>query len=368
MDVQKDFDTLYGDLCQLGNTVETLAMWNQAVRMADARNDLYWGILYRMHLVEVAVFVGAHDQALMSFSWILTQYDRDPTWEEEFSTGHLMWMYKWIVEQIAGYPQISKQKMEQLVSDMEKRYRTYGYSLRAVEAIRIIHAIEMNQRDLAHLSYQKWMASQRDEMNDCPACEVHTEIMYDLYQEDDASALHKAQPLIENQIKSCSTTPVATYSLLLIPCLRLKQFDFADQLQQRGHSQVRKDPYYSGYVGEHLRYFALTRQWEKGLSLLSHTISHSLQAQLPYNRLQYFWGVRLFLLLYQQMGSTINLPLSIDERIVLPKEQVAYDCHWLSNYFYDQAQSLARQFDLRNGNDHYTKLTIENDQLAYKTW
>ena len=102
----------------LGHTPAAVAVCEQAVALADSHNDVGLGFAAREALIEAATFAGRPDAAIVAFSWCLAQSDRNP---EEFPEGGLLWQYKWIVDNVADFPNISSVQIDELFADMAVR-------------------------------------------------------------------------------------------------------------------------------------------------------------------------------------------------------------------------------------------------------
>ena len=115
----------------------------EAVRLADAHNDLKQGFQTRRQLTEAAVFAGRPDVMLVAFSWRLAQCDRDPA---QFKERELLWEYKWVVDNLPDFPQVTRGQIEAALADMERRYRRCGSTMHGYYQKR--RAVLMDMGDL----------------------------------------------------------------------------------------------------------------------------------------------------------------------------------------------------------------------------
>lgn len=106
-----------------------IALVEEAVRLADARNDLKEGFRTRCALTAASVFAGQADVTLVAFSWRLAQCDRDPA---TFKERELLWEYKWVVENLPNFPEVTRPQIEAMLADMVRRYERAGSTLHAV--------------------------------------------------------------------------------------------------------------------------------------------------------------------------------------------------------------------------------------------
>src|SRR5713226_3290360 len=106
-----------------------LALVEEAVNLADAHNDTAAGFDTRLEYVSAALFAGQPDRMLVAFAWMLSQFDRDP---EAYDAHRLLWQYKWVVNALPDFPQITRAQIEEMFADMERRYRAFGASMQTI--------------------------------------------------------------------------------------------------------------------------------------------------------------------------------------------------------------------------------------------
>jgi hypothetical protein len=105
----------------LGHGPAQVSLLEEAVCLADTHGDADESFRLRTELATAAMLGGRPDVLLVAFSWCVAQYDRDPNrfkGEEEFS---LLWRYKWAVENLVAFPQVSRTEIDNLLNDMERR-------------------------------------------------------------------------------------------------------------------------------------------------------------------------------------------------------------------------------------------------------
>ncbi|HEY7423687.1 MAG TPA: hypothetical protein VH682_05525, partial [Gemmataceae bacterium] len=141
-----------------------MTLLEEAVRLADAHQDSAQGNAARKKLVKTAVFSGYPEKALVAFSWRLAQSDRQP---ECFPEKDLLWQYKWIVGNLAHFPQITRQQIEEALDDLARRSQRCGCGLRAVYSLRQSIAHVMHEPTLAREYYRKWEKTPRDWNTNC---------------------------------------------------------------------------------------------------------------------------------------------------------------------------------------------------------
>lgn len=212
-----------------------VALLEEAVREADTSTDLEAGFYARLELITAATFSGAKEKAMVAFSWCLGQVDANP---EVFDEEDLMWQYKWVVEELVAYPQISRQQIGDMLEDMQRRYTRLGISLRPVHYLRWTNGMRMGDLDLAMAEAEKWYAAPRDHFADCTACErnKHAELAIRLGKNEEA--LELARAILAGKLK-CESIPHSTYALVLKPLMRLGRIDEARHYHEKRSEERR---------------------------------------------------------------------------------------------------------------------------------
>jgi hypothetical protein len=275
-------------------------------------------------LVKEASFSNKPDVALVAFSWLLAQSDRDP---ERFPETDLLWSYKWVADNLPAFPQISRAKIDDTFADMERRFQRCGASLRPVHKIRCSAAIAMGDREQARKHFAVWVDARRDWVSDCPACDLDSQVEFLVLEERDEAALERARPIIDGSVR-CGGVPHTTLASLLLPLLRLGRFEDAALLHERGDRLIAGSRRWVGPSAEHLLYLVLTRETERAERLLEHRLPWAQESPDLAKKFLFLGAARL-------------LRPEMDE----------------------PARALAARFDARNGNDHFRRKIARNDEL-----
>ena len=262
-----------------------------AIKLADSQQDIEVGIRLRIYLMSTLSRCGYPEKLLVAFSWCLAQYDLDP---EKFAgyEPRLMWSYKWVTEKIARFPQISQQQIESTFADMERRYLSSGRSLRVVYQKRVLAAILMGDHDLSSQYYEKWKEAAPDSSQDCAGCELAEEVDFLLFIDKDKQALNKAKPITSGKIK-CTELPQYTLSKLLIPLVKLKQFDIAVTYHLQNWHLVSENNGLLRQLSEEILFLSLTNNIIKAIKLTEKNIRIALKTYAIGDRF-YFLPCSLF--------------------------------------------------------------------------
>lgn len=337
---------------------ERVMLMEEAVRVADRKGDEIEQLDARGELIESATFGAAPEKALVAFSWCLAKYEEIAN---SYTRWTIMWKYKWIMNTIYCFPQISREKIEEMHRDMESRYLRAGYSLRPVHESRMHTAMSWGDREEAEKQFQAWQDAPRDQVSNCQACETNGQATYFFYFERDEQGLHKAAPLLRGTLR-CSTIPQHTYALVLMPLFRLGRVEEAMQYHRKGYRLIAHNKDYLNSATEHLEFLIVTDNLERALSLFEDHLSWALNVSNQEARFRFYKAALLLLDLLRERGKE-RLWLRLPPAFPLWRASREYEVSELVRWFEGAVQSLAKKFNERNGNDYFTCLIGETMRL-----
>jgi hypothetical protein len=327
-----------------------VAVLEEAVRLADAQDDLELGFRARESLVTAAEFSGAPEKALVAFTWQLAQCDRFPG---RFDEWHVLWQYKWIVVSLPAFPHVPRERIESAIIDLETRYAPFGAGPRAGYKLRWRVARGMGQLAECRRWLDAWRDTRRDSLSDCAACDAAEEIEARLAMGDQQEALRLAIPVLGGRL-TCAEVPHFTLAELLLPLLEMGEIEQARQNHERGYRLVSRNPKFLRAVAHHVAYLALTEQLPAGLRLLERHLGWALEASHKRDAFEFLLAARLLLARIAHAGRrrSLRLPSSFPLRRDDARYEVAAILDWLDA----ELAALAARFDERNSNAYHSGL------------
>ncbi|WP_340021240.1 hypothetical protein MHI24_19815 [Paenibacillus sp. FSL K6-1096] len=324
-----------------------LELLEQAVRVADAAGDIDQGYEARSEIVELGSFHGYPMKALVAFSWQLGQYDRNPGRFDDYS---LMWSYKWVLDRITAFADISRTQIENLLEDMKARYAAEGYSSRTYHYYRANILEDFGELEASQAEWAIVQTMDRDEMSDCEACEQHSLVEFLAKQGDDEATVKAAEPILKGKM-TCGEVPHVTITKVLFPLLRLGRQKEADKLQKKGYKLVKGNRDFLYHQGEHIGYLTLTDPI-KALEVFEEYVASSLDHENPVDQMIFnAYSAKMFRRLSEEsIRFQVKLPAGH------PCEHQSEDVAALAKHFQQLALATAEKLDKRNGNGYYTEL------------
>ncbi len=335
-----------------------LLLLEEVARMADSQNDIETGFNIRKEIVRQGMFNGHHLNAITAFSWRLACCEKYP---QEFDISNLLWEYKWIVNLVYLFPDVPKDKIEQLFEDMKNKYNQEGASLRPYYCMKCKYLFGSGFGEMAEEYYSKWINSPRDSYSDCKACDVDNQVYYLLYTKNYEKALDIVQPILLRRL-SCAEVPHITYNRLLLPLLELGRLDDAQSFHEKGYKLIHKNKGFLEYMGNHLLYLTIT-DVNMALNVFEKHFQWAFDTLTLYYKFDFYLASWVMFLKLKKIGKD-------DVKVHLQK-----DCNIIEKYnlntiedilawFEKQTRDMANKFNTRNGNDYFNIMIQDKLKLV----
>ncbi|HEX8068997.1 MAG TPA: hypothetical protein VF546_03535 [Pyrinomonadaceae bacterium] len=333
------------------------ALVEEAVRLADTYGTIREQLETREELIHAGTFGGAYDKALVAYSWCLAQYDRHPHASSLVDTYKLLWRYKWIMANIAGFPQVTRAQLDEMLADMERRYRAAGYGLRPVWSARYRVAKVCGDRELAFEAYNTMRAMSRDLLSDCAACDLDEQVTFHIWSGKHAQALSLAERLLSGGLR-CATVPQRTYARVLWPLFRLGRYDDAAYYHLKGYRLITGSRDWVDEYADHMLFLALTDNLDRAVALFARHLRFALKAV---NQKDKFLFLRAAWFLCARLAAKgrATLKLRLPRAFPAYERTGLYETARLAAWLEAETRAIAARFDERDGNDYYTQLVAE---------
>ncbi|MCR4647108.1 MAG: hypothetical protein K5695_17165 [Oscillospiraceae bacterium] len=326
---------------------------NAAITEADNENAHEWRIYFRYEYVEESIFHDDNYKAIIRFPEMLAIFDEHPELEDEYYDDVLQ-AYKWVLENMSDYYQISREEIESYYADYEKRCKKYGYSLRVAHLKKAFFYMPID-RALAIAEFEAYQRTPHDVTSDCKACETNQEMKFQLYLGNEEEALRIAQPLFSGELR-CGEVPHVTYGKLTDYYLYKGDLREAAYYGARCERLIGNEPEFLNYLAVLLELYSRINP-NHGWRLFKQSIENYLNCRNPINRMHFATGA------YRLLAVVVDLAEDPDDRytqsaivklLPVPEEEKGISLEKLRDYFYGIAESHAGLLDKRNGTSYYT--------------
>ena len=316
-----------------------VALLRRAVDLADARGSRDDGWRLRLQLIDALYDAPDDEQQLLHFAWCIAQHDADPT---RFSFDALSWSYKWIVTHAASSPHIAARRVLALVDDMARRFVALGKGERAVAQHRALVAGALGDLDSSRHWLGEWERAPRDALSDCAACDPSRRARLYGALGDDEAHIELALGVIRSGAR-CAPVPGSTHAYLLAPLRRRGESRLALEHHLLGYRLVQNEPSEVGAHGEHLAIAAHAGLYDEAIAMIERHLPHALTGAPDSGTLSFFVALAFALSELSDAGIR-ELPIRLPERLV------SRDVTDLGAWAREEAATLMRAFDERNGN------------------
>jgi hypothetical protein len=334
------------------------ALLEEAVRLADLTGDVNLGFEVRQQYMDAANFAGQVDQMTVAFSWCLAQADLDP---EQFPQFELLWKFKWVLSHLPEFPQVPWLQIDSLLADMTRRYEQAGSTGRAIHTKHRALAMHRGDRKAASRAHRALLATPRDWLSDCAACEMDSTVDYLIFLGRDDKAVQEAGPILAGRHR-CAEVPQRTFARVLLPLLRQRLVEDAMNCHVRGYRMIARNPGFVYAFGNHIDFLNLTDNLPRAVKLFEKHLADALACPARTWRLDFYLAAHLLLQRLTEQGTEV-LKLRLPAAFPLHRSEGRYPLAELAAWFSGQVNELAQQFDVRNGTDYYTRKVADHPAL-----
>lgn len=213
-------------------------------------------------LIEAYVFGQPTPASFAVFSKLLRLWDTHPEYFDAETTNVLFWQFKWIVGDMAAYPQISQAQARGLLDEMRRRYRLAGLGDTAPDRAEYMWAAHLGRDEEAEEWRARWLSHGEDEM-DCGSCK-HGGILRDYVSDGDFERAVEMGPPTEDL---CNREPSSSHRQLAIAYLHLGRGEDAGRHLLR--AQATSDQYDPDDLGVEFEILARGGLLERAFALLA---------------------------------------------------------------------------------------------------
>jgi hypothetical protein len=351
LDYRAEVEGLLDEAAALPHGDARVALLEGAVQLAETHGDVSLSYEARLELIDAATFGGFPDKALDAFAWCRAEQQRAPG---QFDPAELLWKAKWVVGRLHEFPHVTRERVHAALEDLAQAFARAGAGERALLKLRYQTARDMGDADAAAAYWAQWLATPRDALTDCEACELDDELDLHLDREEHEQVLQKAFPLLRGWT-GCAEVPQRTYGSVLYPLLRLGRLEEAQKLHLHGYPAIARNRDFLVTVGEHLEFLALTHNFARALVLLERHLDWALVHASRVDRFGFLCAAVLLFELLRAEGHEV-LTLRLPYGFPLHQADCLYATARLQRWAEGEAQEIARRFDERNGNRRYAQL------------
>ena len=338
-----------------------LALFEEAIREIDAIGDVEFAYHVREEYIRIAVFSGFKEKGLVAFSWCLAQFKDSP---EIFDEQILLWMFKWVAENLTSFPTIPKSQILEIEAEMKLQFQKFDYSLRPVQQVSISNKIMMGDLEEGKKLLPTWNDHPRDNLVDCEACEQNTLVTLATRTQQYEKALEEAEPIFDEKM-TCEEIPHLTHGSVLWPLLKLNRKEECKPHFKKGYALTKNNRVFLSSHSEYLLYCTAISNFDTAMKIFEDSLQWAVETKDIDSQFQFYDSSTLLLQAFARKTSNqkLNLPKEID----CYQENDLYNIEALADWFDKATIQLAEQFNQRNGNKYYTHCRLDKRGLLVES-
>ncbi|MDE5563734.1 MAG: hypothetical protein K2I93_01145, partial [Oscillospiraceae bacterium] len=235
------FEQTERDFQKLERGTPRLNAMRDAIHEADRQQDLKWRFWFRYDYIEESVFCGDRYHAVIMFPELLALYDDSPELQEKVRPS-MMVTFRWIVEAVQEFPQISKTEIDSYFRAFKRRLIEYGYSLHIYYHKRSKFYMYIDKA-IAAADFYRFLEAPIDEISDGKELAYSHQVHYYLSIGDEEAAEKAAAPLLNVRLTS-GNLPATLYDHFTdYYVYTTQEFDKAEKFARLTDPYIDGNPY-----------------------------------------------------------------------------------------------------------------------------
>ena len=323
-----------------------IALIEQILRHVDGAGDPELAFLTRLLGTTAYIYGGEPAKAFVTFSWCVSDFDRNPSGYHQRLQHNLLWQFKAMVNALTKFPEVPLERTYTVLDDMERRYRETGHGMQAVHKHRYLVAAHVGDDAAADRWFEKWQTTPRDSLSDCAGCDPTDVADYLATRGRHVEAVEHADPVLAGRL-DCSEQPQRILAVLMVPYLRAGRPEEAAAAHRRSYRLERGKLADLSDIAIHVEFCTRTGNEHRGLEILQRHLDWLEKAPSPIAEMDFSAAGGLLLRRLTELGHG-DLAIRQRDRGEITAAELATE---LSG----RATALAARFDARNGTDRVSR-------------
>ncbi|UII27048.1 hypothetical protein LVD15_01025 [Fulvivirga maritima] len=333
----------------------------KCIRKAMFFKDLDLEFEARYEFLQQCCFLNYQEEMIAQYPWFLKICDEHPG---RFRYSSVLWAFKWVINLLPGFHNISLEKINSLLSEFERRYRDFGATDRVIQYcfLKVYSSLGKHEKTLEAYEAYKRAPAKWERLMDCSACELNSILDVFIDTKDYKTAIEMAQPILSGKL-TCAEVPMITYPKLIIPAIELGEEALAEDMLYKTLKELNGTTEEVEVYCQLLPYLSI-----KGDFVTARKI---FEAQFPSLKVRksdfmfvyfYMYSGIVFKCMARKDKPTVKLAINgalpLDH--LQTENEGEYYTEKLQLWFEEMAFHYATLLDNRNGNNHYNEFVEEN--------
>jgi len=328
---------------------DRLRYLKKCIVTADYKKTVSDSLELRYKFIEESVFDGDSFSALIMFPEYLTLFSANTT---EHSHLSFMTAFKWVLEEMFSYYHVTPEKTEEYFEKYKEFLSVFGYSMRTYHMLKIKYCMIHNPSQIRE--YLKlYRECDSDELSDCSACEMDTEIQAELLTGSEEKAVKMISAMIARNV-SCTEVPQKTYGCCVGYFTRIGDLDEAEYYADLLIPMMNVNPNFLAEAGSILILKSYTSP-NSAYGIFCRFLETFIRSKNPRMKFMFACGAAIF---FENINRDENelISMKLPRTFELYNEENQYDPDIMFDYFRDIASGIADRFDRSYKNTYYSDI------------
>ena len=335
-----------------------VAAIESAVALADAGRDEWLAFATRQELLWPAYHGSRPDLVLVHYAWCLAYLDRNP----DESPFEVLWQYRWVVDTMPNFAQVSRGQIESAWGDMKTRYERGGYSLRPVWLNRRRVSAKLGDAARAAEAHALYLAAKRDAMSDTRDQDAAFAVDYSDFRRDDKNTAKLARKILADPDSDAQDVLQAADDGLMA-LLRLRRYDEAGTHFERAARLLARNRQFLGGSSHFLPYLVIRNDLGRAAKFFDRNFPAAVAEPGEFGWIPFVLA-GLFLAHALTDAGRNRLTLTVPEDFIPGVAGSRVTPTQLRDHLEVALPELAARADARNGNDYQTRHLADLDEYA----
>lgn len=341
----------------LPDGLEQMQLVEQAVRLAEKAQDLDLEFQLQLSLAQASFNCGQLEKTIVAIAWCFGMQDRHP---DRFCNESLLNMCTYAMNSLSSLPTTPRERIAQLLDNVEQRYLEAGLSLRSIYRARCFNALWMGDRDEAERNFRQMQDCSHDTTYEGETWSRLFECDYAIQRGEFERAYRLGLPILEQEMESQGAYAWLA-SFMLLPLLKLGLPEEARRAQRNSVDDVLTNPSFAECVAHQVLFLVVVDDTQQAVELLDACLTWAFDAPLLRESFELAlaaWACVRRLRCDDQTRWPGNLPKQLQARLG------GGDLEIMERELQQFTQQSAERFDRRNGNRHYHRMIVERLEVA----
>ena len=321
-----------------------VAIFEEAVALADLHRDDQLGYDTRMEMLWPSYHASRQDLLLVHFAWCLAKLDADP----DLGAHEALWAYRWVLDTMPGFPEIPKSQIEEAIRDMARRYEQVGASPRPCYLLHRRIYRGLGDRDAAIAAHKKIARTRRDWLSDDLETDRAFAVFFAVFLEKYAEGVRLGEKFLRERYVTTHFRGLVLTDLIL-PLARLNRWDEAADYQKQSLPMLKKERQSAGNFALHAEYLCIVGNYAPAVKIYEGHFEEGATEPNRITRFDYFRSGK-FLCERLRLAGKASTKIRVPDAVMIPGAEAGrIRSDLLAAWLETQLADLVSRFDARNG-------------------